>query len=156
MIAILKLIKGVLFLLIGLGTLSLLDKKVMAQVKDWARALPIDRHWHIIHNLLLHLGVVANRDIRLISAMAFFLTALLLTEGIGLLFEQVWAEYLTFVFTASFIPIEVYELTQRVTPTRLAALAVNIVISGYLALRLTQRAMARRRARGVVGKKSDG
>lgn len=137
-IAVLKLVKGVLLLLVGLGTLSLLDKNVMARVSHWAHALPIDRHGHIVQNLLLRLGLVAKRDIRLISATMFFLAALLLTEGVGLLLEKVWAEYLTFVFTASFIPIEVYELTQRVTPARLVALAINVVIAAYLALRLHQ------------------
>jgi uncharacterized membrane protein (DUF2068 family) len=155
-IGLLKLVKGALLLSFGLGTLLLLDKNLMARLLHWARALPIDRHWHIVQNLLLRLGVVANRDIKLISATALFLAALLLTEGIGLLFEKVWAEYLTFIFTASFIPIEVYELPRRVTPARIAALAISVVIAAYLALRLHQRAMARRRARGVVGKKSDG
>ncbi|MGD0016822.1 MAG: DUF2127 domain-containing protein [Verrucomicrobiia bacterium] len=155
-IAVLKLVKGALLLLVGLGTLSLLDKNVMARVSHWAHALPIDWNRHIIQNLLLRLGVVAKRDIGLISATTFFLAALLLTEGIGLLLEKVWAEYLTFVFTASFIPIEVYKLTQHVTPARLAALAINVVIAAYLALRLHQRAMARRRERGFVGEKSDG
>lgn len=64
-------------------------------------------------------------------------------EGLGLLFEKTWAEYLTLVATAGFIPIEVYEIAQRVSGTRVALLAVNVAIVAYLASRVRRLIFAR-------------
>ncbi len=38
-----------------------------------------------------------------------------MTEGVGLLLRQYWAEYLTIFTTASLIPLEIYELFERVS-----------------------------------------
>jgi uncharacterized membrane protein (DUF2068 family) len=55
-------------------------------------------------------------------------------EAVGLWWERRWAEYLTVVATATFIPIEAYEIAQRVTPLRIAALVINVAVVAYLAV----------------------
>jgi uncharacterized membrane protein (DUF2068 family) len=70
---------------------------------------------------------------------AFLYGALFLVEGIGLWLQRHWAEYLTVVATASFIPFEAFELVRRVTATRVVALVVNIAIVLYLVVRLRRR-----------------
>ena len=64
--------------------------------------------------------------------MVFIYASLDLIEGIGLYFEQVWAEYLTLAITASFLPWEVFEIFRRVTPVRVGLLAVNAAVLVYL------------------------
>lgn len=54
------------------------------------------------------------------------------TEAVGLWRERRWAEYLTVVATAGFLPFEIHELTKRVTVLRLGALVVNIAVLVYL------------------------
>jgi uncharacterized membrane protein (DUF2068 family) len=54
------------------------------------------------------------------------------TEAVGLWYEKRWAEYLTAVATAGFIPFEIHELVNKVTAVRLAALVVNVAIVIYL------------------------
>ncbi|MDQ1392876.1 MAG: hypothetical protein QOF30_1853 [Acidimicrobiaceae bacterium] len=54
------------------------------------------------------------------------------TEAVGLWYEKRWAEYLTAVATAGFIPFEVRELIKKVTVVRVGALVVNLAIMGYL------------------------
>jgi uncharacterized membrane protein (DUF2068 family) len=71
-----------------------------------------------------------------IGAGMLFYAALLLTEGIGLMYRKRWAEYLTIVATASFIPLELYELARRVSAPRLAVLLVNVAIVIYLFVRV--------------------
>jgi uncharacterized membrane protein (DUF2068 family) len=71
--------------------------------------------------------------------VAFFYSALLFTEGIGLLMEKVWAEYMTVIITGSFIPLEVYELIRRVTLIRACVLLANVIVVAYLVMRLCQR-----------------
>jgi uncharacterized membrane protein (DUF2068 family) len=143
-IAILKLAKGAVLLAVGIGTLSLLDRELMARVSHWAHTMLIDQHSRLVQRFLLRLGVVQRRDIALVSGTTFFYAALMLTEGLGLLCEQVWAEYLTFVATASFMPMEAYGLVRHLTYTRIVVLAINGFVVGYLALRLHQRALAKR------------
>ena len=53
-------------------------------------------------------------------------------EGAGLWLQKRWAEYLAVVSTAVFLPIEIYELIDKVTALKIAALLVNIAILVYL------------------------
>ena len=93
----------------------------------------------------MKLGIVSKRELGLIVGTTFFYSALLLTEGVGLWLQKIWAEYLTTIITASFIPFEVYELIKRATVPRIVILAVNILIVVYLVVRLRQGAKAKRR-----------
>ena len=144
-IAILKFVKGVVLVAVGIGTLSLLDKELMTRVAHWAHVLHLDLHSRAVQKLLIRAGLAQKRDIALISGTTFAYAALLFTEGVGLLLEKVWAEYLTFLITASFLPVEAYGLTHRVTVTRIVVVVLNGLVAAYLALRLHQRALAKRR-----------
>ncbi|HEX5267961.1 MAG TPA: DUF2127 domain-containing protein [Acidimicrobiales bacterium] len=55
-------------------------------------------------------------------------------EGVGLWFGRRWAEYLTFVATILLVPIEVYELSSRVSVLKVVTLIVNVLIAVYLLL----------------------
>jgi uncharacterized membrane protein (DUF2068 family) len=48
------------------------------------------------------------------------------------------------------IPVEGYELSRHVTVARIVGLAVNTLVAAYLAVRLQQRAMAKRRAISTI------
>jgi uncharacterized membrane protein (DUF2068 family) len=53
-------------------------------------------------------------------------------EAIGLWYQKRWAEYLTFIATTLLLPLEIYELSHRVSPFKIIALIVNIAIVAYL------------------------
>ncbi len=53
-------------------------------------------------------------------------------EGVGLWLQKRWAEYLAVVSTSVFLPIEIYELIDKVTALKIAALLINIAILVYL------------------------
>ncbi|HTS19135.1 MAG TPA: DUF2127 domain-containing protein [Verrucomicrobiae bacterium] len=138
-IAILKLVKGVLLLLVGVGALSLIHPDTAETFRHWANALQVNVHSRVLQHWLVQAGLVKHRDAALIATVSFFYCSLLLTEGIGLLMERVWAEYMTIVITATFIPVEVYELHRRMTPSRIWLLVINLVVVGYLVMRVMQR-----------------
>jgi uncharacterized membrane protein (DUF2068 family) len=50
-----------------------------------------------------------------------------LVEAVGLWLMARWGEYFAVIATSVFLPLEIYELTEKVTALRLFALAVNIV-----------------------------
>jgi len=135
-IAVFKLVKGVLLLVVGIGALSMIHKDVAETVAHWADLFRVDPNNRYLHGLLAKLGVVDARRLEEISAGTFFYSALLLTEGTGLLLRKRWAEYFTIIVTASFIPMEVYELIKRITFTRICFITVNLAIVWYLVNRL--------------------
>jgi uncharacterized membrane protein (DUF2068 family) len=53
-------------------------------------------------------------------------------EAVGLWLAKRWAEYLTFVATVSLLPLEIYELSNRVSVLKVVALVVNLAIVMYL------------------------
>jgi uncharacterized membrane protein (DUF2068 family) len=57
-----------------------------------------------------------------------------LVEAVGLWFAKRWAEYLTVVATAAFLPLEIYELTERVSGLKIGTLVLNVLAVLYIAL----------------------
>ena len=53
-------------------------------------------------------------------------------EAVGLWLGKRWAEYLTLLVTASLLPVEVYELTEGVTPFKVTAFVINVAVVVYL------------------------
>jgi uncharacterized membrane protein (DUF2068 family) len=58
--------------------------------------------------------------------------ALELLEGVGLWLMKRWGEYVAMVGTLVFIPLEIYELLERVTWLRVAAFVFNVFAVVYL------------------------
>jgi uncharacterized membrane protein (DUF2068 family) len=57
-----------------------------------------------------------------------------IVEGFGLWWAKRWAEYLTVVATAAFLPIEVYELTEKSSSFKIGTLALNVLAVLYILL----------------------
>ena len=53
-------------------------------------------------------------------------------EAVGLWLQKRWAEYLTLIATALFIPLEVYEIVHKGSLLKVIALIVNVAIVVYL------------------------
>jgi uncharacterized membrane protein (DUF2068 family) len=136
LIALFKLIKGILLLAVGIGALKLLHRDVAQTVAHWVNILRVDPDNRLIHGLLARVLSVTPAQLRAASAGTFVYAGLLLTEGLGLLFRKRWAEYFTIITTAGLIPIEVYELSRRVTTVKVVVLLINVAIVAYLVRRV--------------------
>src|ERR1700753_2853131 len=53
--------------------------------------------------------------------------AIELVEAVGLWLMQRWGDYFAVIATSVFLPLEIYELTEKITALRLIALVINIV-----------------------------
>jgi uncharacterized membrane protein (DUF2068 family) len=85
--------------------------------------------------LVRHLDDVQSWHLDLIRVLLVVAIAYALLEGVeawGLWHERRWAEYLTVIATAGFLPLEIHELTERVTVLRLLALVVNVAVLVWL------------------------
>ena len=78
---------------------------------------------------LLHLNA---GTVKLVLIVALIYATIEWTEAIGLWLERRWAEYLTVIATAGFLPLEVHELLHRVTALRAIALIVNVALLVWL------------------------
>jgi uncharacterized membrane protein (DUF2068 family) len=132
LIALFKLAKGILLLIVGFGALKLLHRDVASTVAHWVDILRVDPDNRYIHRLLTHVLAVTPAQLKAASAGTFFYAGLLLTEGTGLLLRKRWAEYFTIVTTAGLIPLEIYELVHRLTTAKIVILAINVAIVVYL------------------------
>lgn len=131
-----KISKGTILILVALRMLTLLGK----DVHEWAEQF-VTRHGIDIANryaqlVLEKLVGVGNKQLVTWSILAFIYSMLLFIEGLGLWYQKRWAEYITAIGTALFIPLELYEIYERFTWLRVAILVINAFVVWYLATRL--------------------
>jgi uncharacterized membrane protein (DUF2068 family) len=138
-IAIFKLFKGVLLLVVGIGALRLLHRDVGEFVSHWVDVLRVDPDNRLIHRLLSRVLSVSPKQLKEASVGTFVYAALLLTEGTGLMLRKRWAEYFTIITTAGLIPLEVYEIQRRITAIKIVILLINVAIVIYLIARVRQK-----------------
>ena len=136
LIAVFKLAKGLILVAVGLGAIKLLHEDVSELAANWVAATRVDPDNRLIHGLIAKLGLMNDRKLEELCIGSFFYAALLLTEGIGLWLKRRWAEYFTIITTCSLIPLELYEIVNRVTITRALLLLLNVAIVWYLFVQL--------------------
>jgi uncharacterized membrane protein (DUF2068 family) len=132
LIGLFKLGKSIFFFCLGFGAIHLLHKDIADEVMRLATALKFDPESRFVSLLMDKVDLIDAHRLRQISVATFGYSALALTEGVGLLLEKVWAEYLTLILTISFLPWEIYELVRRPDWFRLSLLMINLAVLGYL------------------------
>ena len=150
LIALFKLTKGVLLVIVGIGAHRLLHRDVAETVAHWVDILRVDPDNRYIHRLLTHVLAVTPAQLKAASVGTFIYAGLLLTEGIGLLLRKRWAEYFTILTTASFLPLEVYEIYRKVTAPRVTLLLLNLAIVAYLIFDLRSHSKEEHGSAGVT------
>jgi uncharacterized membrane protein (DUF2068 family) len=149
-IALFKFSKAVLLTAVGLGAAHLLDPDTAARARRWATALAISSDRRFVQHLLAQAVGLSQGRLEVLALGAFMYAGLFSTEGVGLWLGLRWAEYLTVVATASFVPIEIFEVLQRVSLPRVTALVLNLLVVAYLIYRL-RRARAEDHAPSSLG-----
>ena len=89
---------------------------------------------------LLHLN---PKQLELLTLGTLLYVVLFAVEGVGLWGARLWAEYLTIVATAGFVPVELYEVIRSNSLPKMVTLGLNIAIVVYLIVQV------RRRGHGV-------
>jgi uncharacterized membrane protein (DUF2068 family) len=136
LIGIFKLLKAAACLVLAFGVLRLLHTDVAATAIHYLEALRLDPDNRFIHRALVRVFRVTPKQLKELSAGSFIYAGLFLTEGTGLVMRKHWAEYLTLVSTALFIPLEAYGLYKHFTWVKLIVTALNVLTVWYLAFRI--------------------
>ncbi len=131
------------FLVLGLLAVAIFvfahDKAVLNE--DFTRILkdvqgglggPVNNSNHgVVHDLRV-LFAVSIRNLYLVGAAVAVYAAVQAIEAVGLWLGRRWAEYLTLIEVAVFVPYEIYELTKSVTALKVLTLIINLIIVAYL------------------------
>jgi uncharacterized membrane protein (DUF2068 family) len=131
-----KLVKGALLICAASGFLVLLfEKGKAAEAQQFIQKLSVDPHGKLFKNVMIKFAKLSPK-LPLVSIGTMLYGLIFCTEGIGLLMEKRWAEYLTAVVTGSFLPLEIYEIVQHQTILKGVLIGVNLGIFIYLIIRL--------------------
>jgi uncharacterized membrane protein (DUF2068 family) len=87
---------------------------------------------HGLRHRIDELFSLRTSRLHLFAAIALLYALIEGIEAVGLWYAKRWAEYLTFIVTASLLPLEVYEISHHVTPFKVVALLVNLAVVAYL------------------------
>jgi uncharacterized membrane protein (DUF2068 family) len=136
LIALFKFTKVALLIAVGLGALQLLDPETTTRVQHWTDAVATSSDRRFVQHLVADVLGLSPGRLEVLVLGAFLYAALFATEGTGLWLGRRWAEYLTAVATASFVPIELFEVLRRVSLLRVGALVLNVAVAAYLVYRL--------------------
>ncbi len=141
LLAVERWIRGVVIVLLGIAVFRLKSTQVSLKqlVNDDLSSL--QPFFNQIHFNVSDSGLVRaiedtldakQSTLTLVGSGLLVYGALQLAEGIGLWSLKRWGEYVAVVGTTLFIPLEVYELTEKVTWLRIVVLLVNIAAVVYL------------------------
>jgi uncharacterized membrane protein (DUF2068 family) len=146
LIAIFKILQGVLLLAIGFSLFFLNSRTHwLEQISDWADEELLLHHSRAVSYLLNKLqDVLAEGRLRVTGLLAFFYAAVLFTEGFGVYFQKRWAEFLMVFATGALIPLEIRHVWHRPSVAAITILVVNCFIVWFL-YRILRRDAEKRR-----------
>jgi uncharacterized membrane protein (DUF2068 family) len=75
---------------------------------------------------------LSEHTITLLAIGAALYAAIEIIEGVGLWLARRWGEYFAMIATSLGLPLEIYDLSRKITPTTLVLLAVNLALVVYL------------------------
>jgi uncharacterized membrane protein (DUF2068 family) len=87
------------------------------------------------HGIIYELHHLFSIDSGTLTKIGFVVAAYAVLEGaeaVGLWYQKRWAEYLTFIATTALLPLEIYELSKRLSPFKIVTLVINVAVVVYL------------------------
>jgi uncharacterized membrane protein (DUF2068 family) len=127
--------------LVGLGVLVLLFAADRATLRETFYKVITDlqggvaanqSHAHGILHEIDNAFTTSSSHLHLVGAVLLVYGVVEGIEAVGLWYQRRWAEYLTFLVTASLLPLEIYELANRATAFKAIAFAINVAVVVYL------------------------
>ena len=103
-------------------------------VRTSFRQLGFDIDHSKLVGLIKHALTLSSGSISLLAGLlaAYALTEVV--EGTGLWLGKRWGEYFAMIVTSVFLPYEIYDLTAKVTVTRVLLFAINLALVLYLVI----------------------
>ncbi|UGT44391.1 DUF2127 domain-containing protein [Nocardia yamanashiensis] len=127
--------RALVLILLGVGVLKLRSSQESWKAA-WDKELPLLRQladqvgWDPDHSKLVHwideAFSFSPTTLAWVAVGIFAYAGIQILEGVGLWLVKRWGEYFAVIATSIFLPLEIYELTEKITFLRVAALLVNL------------------------------
>ncbi len=131
-IGVFKLLKALFLMTLALAALGMLHKDLTVECYRLAEFLHVDPENAFMERVIQRVGGYNDTTLKHVSEFIFVYAAIYLTEGIGLLRRKRWAEWMTTIVTASFIPIELWHFSHHPSWGKASVIALNVGILIYL------------------------
>lgn len=128
----LKILKGALFVGLALAAYTLSDNDLPLEYRRLLHFLRVNPERRFWADLAVHVGSLTEAKMVHAAVGTLIYSLFSLIEGVGLMFRVPWAGWLAIGESAFFVPIEIYELTQRFSVSVVVILALNLLIVWYL------------------------
>jgi uncharacterized membrane protein (DUF2068 family) len=138
-VAILEGVKGLLVLLVGFGLMSLVHHDVERFVVGLVRHIHLNPASHYPRIFIEAAASATDARLWFLSLAALLYAAVRFIEAYGLWYQRQWAEVFAVVTGAIYLPVEIYELVERVSSVRIVIFAANSLIVAYLSFIWWQR-----------------
>ncbi len=131
-IAIFEAAKGALVLAIGFGLLALIHRDFQELGESVVAHLHLNPAHHYPQIFIHSLAKLNSSNLIWIALGALLYTVLRWIEAYGLWHARKWAEWLAIISGGIYLPLEIYDIYEKVTAVRLTVTALNICLLIYL------------------------
>jgi uncharacterized membrane protein (DUF2068 family) len=136
LIAVFKLLKAALLIVVGIGVLKYVHKDLSCALEHWITVFGLNPGNRLLDRALEKAANLTPHKIKLVGVGSFIYAGLFLVEGTGLWLAKRWGEWVTIIITSSLVPVEIYECYHHLTAIKVAVLLLNIAIVFYLIHRI--------------------
>lgn len=131
-IGVFKLSKALFFIAVGAGALHLVHRDVGDVFQRIATTLRLDPEGRLFGMISTKADLINGHELRNVVKLSWGYAALSLLEGVGLMMQQTWAEYLTLALTIGALPWDLTELVRHPSPLRAGIVLINLAVLAYL------------------------
>lgn len=131
-IIVIKLLKGLLFVVLAIVAYTLSDNDLPAEFRGLLHHLRLNPERKFFADLAVRLGKLTEAKVLWAAAGTLCYSLFSLIEGVGLVFRVSWAGWMAIGESAFFIPIEIHELVKNPVLPVFLVLALNVLIVWYL------------------------
>jgi uncharacterized membrane protein (DUF2068 family) len=131
-VAVFEALKGTLVFVVGFGLLALIHRDAQGIAERLVQHLHLNPARHYPRIFIEAAGHFNDTSLRSLAALACVYGVVRYVEAYGLWRKKVWAEWFAIISGSIYLPIEAYEIFERVTWMRVIVLLVNAFIVGYL------------------------
>ena len=136
--------KGAIVLLAGFGLLAFIGKDAQHLAEKFVHRThlnPAHRYPEIFLRAMSH---VTDTHLLMLAGLALLYAIVRFIEAYGLWHARRWAEWFAALSGGVYVPIEIYEVWQKVTWVRVSVLTINLAIVAYMFWLLTESRRLRR------------
>jgi uncharacterized membrane protein (DUF2068 family) len=131
-IGVFKLLKAAFFIAVGAGALHLVHRNVGELLLRATSIFHLDPEGRFVGMLSDKADLISGHQLRNVAKLSWAYAALSLVEGVGLMMQQTWAEYLTLTLTICALPWDLTELVKHPNPMHWGVVLINLAVLAYL------------------------